>query len=103
MSANSAFHIAVLPGDGIGHEVMKPALDVLRRIEETTPGLSFRYAEAPAAVEEHKATGKSMSADTIKLCDTADAIQLGACGLPSIRYPDDTDIMLQVGLRLIFD
>ncbi len=42
MSANSAFHIAVLPGDGIGHEVTAPALDVLRRIEATTPGLSFR-------------------------------------------------------------
>ena len=48
MSTNSAFHIAVLPGDGIGHEVMAPALEVLRRIEATTPGLSFRFEEAPA-------------------------------------------------------
>lgn len=103
MSANSAFHIAVLPGDGIGHEVMKPALDVLRRIEETTPGLSFRYTEAPAGAEEYKATGKSMSAGTVKLCETADAILLGACGLPSIRYPDNTEIMPQVELRFIFD
>src|SRR3569833_4175849 len=103
MAANSAFHIAVLPGDGIGHEVMKPALDVLRRIEETTPGLSFRTTEAPAGAEEYKATGKSMSASTIKLCETADAILLGACGLPSIRYPDNTEIMPQVELRFIFD
>src|SRR3569833_2613917 len=103
MSANSAFHIAVLPGDGIGHEVMKPALDVLRRVEATTPGLSFRYTEAPAGAEEYKATGKSMSVDTIKLCETADAILLGACGLPSIRYPDNTEIMPQVELRFIFD
>src|SRR5690242_9710115 len=103
MSANSAFHIAVLPGDGIGHEVMKPALDVLRRIEETTPGLSFRTTEAPAGAEEYKATGKSMSASTIKLCETADAILLGACGLPSVRYPDNTEIMPQVELRFIFD
>jgi 3-isopropylmalate dehydrogenase len=103
MSANSAFHIAVLPGDGIGHEVMKPALDVLRRIEETTPGLSFRYTEAPAGAEEYRATGKSMSGETIKLCETADAILLGACGLPSVRYPDNTEIMPQVELRFIFD
>jgi 3-isopropylmalate dehydrogenase len=103
MSANSAFHIAVLPGDGIGHEVTKPALDVLRRIEATTPSLKFRFSEAPAGAEEYKATGKSMSEQTIKLCGEADAILLGACGLPSVRYPDNTEIMPQVELRFIYD
>ncbi len=103
MSANSAFHIAVLPGDGIGHEVTKPALDVLRRIEETTPSLKFRFSEAPAGAEEYKATGKSMSDATVKLCGDADAILLGACGMPSIRYPDGTEIMPQVELRFIYD
>ena len=33
----------------------------------------------------------------------ADAILLGACGLPSVRYPDNTEIMPQVELRFIFD
>lgn len=103
MSANSAFHIAVLPGDGIGHEVTKPALDVLRRIEETTPSLKFRFSQAPAGAEEYKATGKSMSDATVKLCGEADAILLGACGMPSIRYPDGTEIMPQVELRFIYD
>ena len=103
MSANSAFHIAVLPGDGIGHEVTKPALDVLRRIEETTPSLKFRFTQAAAGAEEYKATGKSMSEQTIKLCGEADAIFLGACGLPSVRYPDNTEIMPQVELRFIYD
>jgi 3-isopropylmalate dehydrogenase len=103
MSANAAFHIAVLPGDGIGHEVMAPTLDILRRIEATTPSLKFRFSEAPAGAEEYRATGKSMSDKTIKLCETADAILLGACGLPSVRYPDNTEIMPQVELRFIFD
>ena len=103
MSANSAFYIAVLPGDGIGHEVTKPALDVLRRIEETTPSLKFRFTQAAAGAEHYKETGKSMPESTIKLCDEADAILLGACGLPSIRYPDNTEIMPQVELRFIFD
>ena len=103
MSANDAFHIAVLPGDGIGHEVTPPALEVLRKIEATTPGLKFRFEEAPAGAEEYKATGKSMSEKTIKLCEQADAIFLGACGLPSVRYPDNTEIMPQVELRFIFD
>jgi 3-isopropylmalate dehydrogenase len=36
MLANDSFHIAVLPGDGIGSGVMAPALEVLHRIEATT-------------------------------------------------------------------
>ena len=47
MSANTALHIAVLPGDGIGPEVMEPALEVLRQIEKTTD-LKFRFTEAAA-------------------------------------------------------
>src|SRR5674476_15753 len=85
MSANTAFHIAVLPGDGIGHEVMAPTLDILRRIEATTPSLKFRFTEAAAGAEEYRATGKSMPETTVKLCEEADAILLGACGLPSVR------------------
>jgi 3-isopropylmalate dehydrogenase len=103
MSANDAFHIAVLPGDGIGIEVMAPALEVLRKVEATTPGLKFRFTEAPAGAQNYKDTGKSLPESTVKLCDEADAILLGACGLPSIRYPDNTEIMPQVELRFIFD
>src|SRR5690349_17846766 len=103
MLANDAFHIAVLPGDGIGHEVMAPALEVLKKIEATTPGLKFRFTEAPAGAEHYRDTGKSMPDSTVKLCDEADAILLGACGLPSIRYPDGTEIAPQVELRFIFD
>jgi 3-isopropylmalate dehydrogenase len=103
MSANDAFHIAVLPGDGIGIEVMAPALDVLRRVSETTPGLKFRFTEGAAGATHYKETGKSIPDSTIKLCDEADAILLGACGLPSVRYPDNTEIMPQVELRFIFD
>ena len=102
-SANSAFHIAVLPGDGIGHEVTPVALDVLKRVAETTPGLDFRFTQAPAGAEHYRETGKSMPESTIKLCEEADAILLGACGLPSVRYPDNTEIMPQVELRFIFD
>jgi 3-isopropylmalate dehydrogenase len=103
MSANTAFHIAVLPGDGIGHEVMAPALEVLHHIEKTTPSLQFRFSEAPAGADHYREHGKSMPDSTIKLCEEADAILLGACGLPSVRYPDNTEIMPQVELRFIFD
>ena len=102
MSANNALHIAVLGGDGIGPEVMAPALEVLRKIEATTD-LKFRFTEAPAGANNYLATGKSMPESTVRLCDEADAILLGACGLPSVRYPDNTEIMPQVELRFHFD
>lgn len=102
MSANNAFHIAVLAGDGIGPEVMAPALEVLRKIEAKS-GLSFRFTEAPAGANNYLATGKSMPDSTINLCEEADAILLGACGLPSVRYPDNTEIAPQIELRFIFD
>ena len=103
MLANDSFHIAVLPGDGIGPEVMAPALDVLRKVAASTPGLNFRFTEAAAGAGHYRDTGKSMPDTTIKLCEQADAILLGACGLPQIRYPDNTEIMPQVELRFIFD
>jgi len=103
MLANDSFHIAVLAGDGIGPEVMAPALEVLRRIAATTPNLKFRFTEAPAGAGHYRDTGKSMPESTIKLCRDADAILLGACGLPAVRYPDGTEIMPQVELRFIFD
>src|ERR1700730_17069430 len=103
MRANDTFHIAVLAGDGIGPEVMAPALDVLRTLEASTPDLKFRFTEAPAGADHYRATGTALPDSTVKLCEQADAILLGACGLPHIRYPDNTEIMPQVELRFIFD
>src|SRR6476646_8455608 len=102
MSASNALHIAVLGGDGIGPEVMAPALEILHKIEATSD-LKFRFADAPAGANNYLATGTSMPESTVRLCDEADAILLGACGLPSVRYPDNTEIMPQVELRFHFD
>jgi 3-isopropylmalate dehydrogenase len=102
MSASNALHIAVLPGDGIGPEVMAAALEILRKVEAKS-SLAFRFTEAPAGANNYLATGKSISEATLKLCAEADAILLGACGLPSVRYPDNTEIAPQIELRFHFD
>ena len=103
MRANDSFHIAVLPGDGIGPEVMAQALEVLRRLEASVAGVRFRFTEAPAGAGHYRDTGTALPESTVKLCDQADAILLGACGLPHIRYPDNTEIVPQIELRMIFD
>src|SRR5262245_38788104 len=65
MPATAGFHIAVLPGDGIGPEVMAPALAILDKVAAATPGLKFRFTEAPAGAGHYRDTGKSMPASTI--------------------------------------
>jgi 3-isopropylmalate dehydrogenase len=67
------------------------------------PGLRLRFTEAPAGAVHYRETGTSLPESTIRLCEQADAILLGACGLPEVRYPDNTEIMPQVELRMIFD
>src|SRR6202048_4050273 len=79
MSANNALHIAVLAGDGIGPEVMAPALEVLRKIEATSD-LKFRFTDAPAGANNYLATGKSMPDSTVRLCDEAEALFVRALG-----------------------
>src|SRR3989440_3529758 len=103
MLANDSFHIAVLPGDGIGLEVMAPALEILQKVSASTSSLNLRFTEAPAGAAHYRDTGASLPESTVRLCEEADAILLGACGLPHIRYPDNTEIMPQVELRFIFD
>jgi 3-isopropylmalate dehydrogenase len=103
MLANDSFHIAAIAGDGIGHEVMAPALEVLRKVAAATSDLRLRFTAAPAGAAHYRETGVSLPESTVKLCEAADAILLGACGLPHIRYPDNTEIMPQVELRFIFD
>src|SRR6201989_1466651 len=102
MSANNAFHVAVLAGDGIGPEVMAPTLELMRKVEQKF-GLQFRFTDAPAGANNYLATGKSMPDSTVRLCEEADAILLGACGLPTVRYPDNTEIAPQIELRFHFD
>ncbi len=100
----TAFTSRCLPGDGIGPEVMAPALAVLdaRRGRDAGPRIALHRGAGrrrPLSRHRHVDAG-----DHVAGCaKQADAILLGACGLPHIRYPDDTEIMPQVELRFIFD
>src|SRR5258708_33824176 len=93
MRATASFHIAVWPGDGVGPKVMAPALAVLDKVAASTPGLKFRFTEGPAGASHYRETRAPMPASTITLCEQADAILLGACALPHIPYPHNTQIM----------
>ena len=96
-------NIAEFPGDGIGIEVMKAAKQVLDRAQDIVGGFKCSYEELPAGAFCYKETGEALPKASVDAADKADAMILGACGWPEIRYPDGTEIRPQVELRFIFD
>ena len=99
MPPANAFQIAVLPGDGIGPEVMAPCLDVLAAAERKVGGFSLSGASHPAGAAHYRDHGEALPKATLDACRRADAILLAAMGLPSVRYPDGTEIAPQIDLR----
>ena len=75
------YKIAVIPGDGIGPEIMKEALKVLAKIGEKY-GHSFDCTTVLAGGAAIDATGKSLPQETLDVCKASDAVMLGAVGGP---------------------
>jgi 3-isopropylmalate dehydrogenase len=100
MRNESRFRIAVLPGDGIGHEVMPACLDVLNAAAARVGALGLDYDVRQAGAESYRDTGHAMPPETSRAIRSADAILLGAMGLPSVRYPNGTEITPQIDLRV---
>jgi 3-isopropylmalate dehydrogenase len=75
------FRIAALAGDGIGPEVMREAIKVLRAVEKRF-SLSFEITEAPVGWAGIDAVGKALPDSTLALCRQSDAILFGSVGLP---------------------
>ena len=99
----ATYRITVIPGDGIGPEVMAEALKVLRAVEATFSGLRFECKEYRAGALCYKETGTDLPAETLEACRTGDAILFGSTGDPSIRFPDGTEIAPQLTLRFALD
>lgn len=97
------YRIAVLPGDGIGEEVTRAAMKVLENLQRLRGDFAFDYQELPAGAFCYKKTGEALPKETVDAVAKSDAVLLGACGWPEIRYPDGTEIRPQVDLRFIFD
>ena len=75
------FKIAALAGDGIGPEVMREAIKVLRVVEKQF-GFSLGITEAPVGWAGIDAAGGALPDDTLALCKKSDAILFGSVGLP---------------------
>ncbi|WP_299228606.1 3-isopropylmalate dehydrogenase [Sulfurihydrogenibium sp.] len=99
------FKIAVLPGDGIGPEIIDSALKVLDVVAKKY-GLTFEYKfglVGGAAIDE---TGDPLPPETLKICKESDAILFGAVGgekwdnLPTDKRPEKGLLRIRKELEL---
>lgn len=80
------YKIALLPGDGIGPEVIEQAVNVLNATGEVT-GHTFTFTEGLVGAVAIDHTGKPFPEETLDLCRRSDAILFGAIGHP--KYDND--------------
>lgn len=93
------YRIAVLPGDGIGPEVMDASLRVLEAV--SIGGLQLEFTEHDFGAHVYRETGVALPRAVLDDCRSADAVFLAAIGLPDVRMPDGTEVqpVMMVGLR----
>src|SRR3954470_23103362 len=85
-------HIALLPGDGIGPEVVAAAVEVLDAVGD------FTYSEHLIGGAAIDATGTALPDETLAACREADAVLLGAVGGPKWDTTDPAKPRPEQGL-----
>ncbi len=99
------YRITLLPGDGIGPEIMAVAVDVLKTVGQLE-NIQFTFQEAligGAAIDQ---TGEPLPATTLAACKDSDAVLLAAIGgykwdnLPRAQRPETGLLGLRSGLEL---
>ncbi|MCX7596867.1 MAG: 3-isopropylmalate dehydrogenase [Fischerella sp.] len=97
--------ITLLPGDGIGPEIMTVAVDVLKVVGKKFD-IQFEFQEALLGGAAIDATGEPLPAATLDICRNSDAVLLAAIGgykwdsLPSHLRPEAGLLRLRAGLGL---
>ena len=93
--------VAVLPGDGIGQEIIVQALRVLEKL-----GLGLEFQQAPVGGAAYDMAGDPLPAATLEAAKKADAVLFGAVGdprydaLPRAKRPEQAILGLRRELRL---
>ncbi|MDE5084269.1 MAG: 3-isopropylmalate dehydrogenase [Trichodesmium sp. St15_bin1_1] len=99
------YRITLLPGDGIGPEIMAVAVDVLKVVGNQF-NLNFEFQEAPIGGVAIDATGKPLPTETLEMCRNSNGVLLAAIGgykwdnLPRHQRPETGLLGLRAGLGL---
>lgn len=102
---NKQYCITLLPGDGIGPEIMAVAVAILKQVGEQL-GIGFEFTEALMGGAAIDATGTPLPDETLATCKASDAVLLAAIGgykwdtLPRHQRPETGLLGLRAGLEL---
>ncbi|HYS73604.1 MAG TPA: isocitrate/isopropylmalate family dehydrogenase [Thermoplasmata archaeon] len=99
-----AYKLVLLPGDGVGPEVMREGVKAVKAIEAAY-GLSFELVPYPCGGQHYLDAGEEWPDGAFESCKAADAILLGAVGLPQAVLPNGeiAGIGVVFGLRFGLD
>jgi 3-isopropylmalate dehydrogenase len=86
MNAAAPLRIAVLPGDGIGLEIMPPCLAILRELQDAVGGFTLHFEMLEAGAALYRETGIALPDETLRRA-------------ADVRTPDGTEITPQLDLR----
>jgi len=96
------FRLNLIPGDGIGIDVIHEGRRLLEHISKFSGGIAFEYNELPWSCEYYLKYGKMMPDDGMSILADCDAILLGAVGFPGV--PDHISLrQLLLPIRVGFD
>lgn len=99
---NRSHRIAVIPGDGIGNEVISEGVKCLNALSEILKNVQFEFQYFPWSSEYYLRHGRMMPEDGLEILKNFDAIYLGAVGDP--RIPDDVTLHgLLLPIKMGFD
>jgi len=93
--------VASVPGDGIGPEVVAAGQRVLSAVGNLYD-VRFVFENIDAGAGLYRRDGTAYHESDFKLCQDADAVLVGALGLPDVCLPDGTEAGGQLNFRLRF-
>ncbi len=96
------YRIAMIPGDGVGKEVLAEGEKVLRAVQKVQDEFTIAFAEFPWGCDFYQQHGQMMPDDALQVLKEFDALYLGAVGDPSV--PDHVSLWgLLLPIRKSFD
>lgn len=98
------YRIAYIPGDGIGPEIMKEGLKVLKSVQAAM-SLNFELVKCDAGAGVYKRTGAAVKHEDWKVMEEVDCIYKAPVGLPGVVRADGVEVAADVilGIRSKFD
>ncbi|MBC8443910.1 MAG: isocitrate/isopropylmalate dehydrogenase family protein [Deltaproteobacteria bacterium] len=98
------YKIVVLPGDGIGPEIVEASIELLDTVQTLLGAFRLDFEFHQAGAGYYQETGEPISKETLDAIQNADATFKGPVGLPGVRKPDGTEAGVLGGvLRVGFD